>query len=508
MLRLMIVDDEEIIRTSISKMIDFESIGYELVATAKNGMEAYDILRDEYPDVIITDIRMPVLNGLELIEKAKNIDSNIDFILLSGYGEFDYARQAMQYGVRYYLLKPTDSQELISSLIQIRQEREEKQKQENQKQRNFLDELQFPLQTSFIIEALSYTDFTATWQKYQELLSFPDNCQNCCICSFIEESFLDSFVGDARRYIESHGLTLSFPVIYVKNSVIFIFPAKSLLTQEVLQKELSCLSYPKQSVEPMIQFLHFCDTQALFETILKKISRYSRIFLLDEKQRHHEIRNNLSAPWKIEKLGEEIFHAQDTTEITELLTSTFSQSSLDLETAQSIALSTYMWLHQKNHLIPLDNACDFFRKVYSCSTIQAIYEQLHVVAIQQTKDVPYHHPTACQSNVALIKSYVQKHLNEENLSLKWLAEHYLFISVRNLSKQFIQEEGERFSDYLNRIRMEEAKKLLLLYNNDNIKDIARQVGFGNNPRYFGQVFKRYTGCTPSDFLAHQQDNPS
>ena len=97
MLRLMIVDDEEIIRTSISKMIDFESIGYELVATAKNGMEAYDILRDEYPDVIITDIRMPVLNGLELIEKAKNIDSNIDFILLSGYGEFDYARQAMQY---------------------------------------------------------------------------------------------------------------------------------------------------------------------------------------------------------------------------------------------------------------------------------------------------------------------------------------------------------------------------------------------------------------------------
>ncbi len=95
-------------------------------------------------------------------------------------------------------------------------------------------------------------------------------------------------------------------------------------------------------------------------------------------------------------------------------------------------------------------------------------------------------------------------MDAEYLSLKWLAENYLFISVGYLSKQFVKEEGERFSDYLNRIRMEEAKKLLALYSNDNIKDIAKQVGFGSNPHYFSQVFKKYVGCTPSEYWEKQK----
>ncbi|MFR8121715.1 MAG: response regulator [Waltera sp.] len=94
MLRLMIVDDEQIIREALSSMIDYTSLGYEVIATAKNGMEAYDRIRDDYPDVVITDIKMPILNGLELIERASRIDSRITFILLSGYGEFEYAKQS------------------------------------------------------------------------------------------------------------------------------------------------------------------------------------------------------------------------------------------------------------------------------------------------------------------------------------------------------------------------------------------------------------------------------
>ena len=84
MLRLLIVDDEPIIREALSEMIDYISLGYKLIGTAKNGMEAYDIICDEYPDVVITDIKMPILNGLELIEKAHKTDQHITFILLSG----------------------------------------------------------------------------------------------------------------------------------------------------------------------------------------------------------------------------------------------------------------------------------------------------------------------------------------------------------------------------------------------------------------------------------------
>ncbi|MEG0214663.1 MAG: helix-turn-helix domain-containing protein, partial [Hungatella sp.] len=187
-------------------------------------------------------------------------------------------------------------------------------------------------------------------------------------------------------------------------------------------------------------------------------------------------------------------------DIDKILTTTFSSSSLDLETAKNLALSTYLWLNSPEDITTVDTACDFFRKVYSCNNTHAIYELLRVLSFQKSPQTAQPN----RSNVGLLKTYVSQHLDEENLSLKWLAENYLFVNVRYLSKQFVKEEGERFSDYLNRQRMEEAKKLLILYNNDNIKDIAKQIGFGNNPRYFSQVFKRYTGYTPSTFLEEIQ----
>ena len=97
------------------------------------------------------------------------------------------------------------------------------------------------------------------------------------------------------------------------------------------------------------------------------------------------------------------------------------------------------------------------------------------------------------ANIILLKSYVNQHLDSENLSLKWLAENYLFISIGYLSKLFIREEGIRFSDYLNQRRVDEAKRLMNFYQKENVKNIAGKVGFGSNPQYFSQVFKRYTG---------------
>ena len=196
MLRLMIVDDEQIIREALSSMIDYTSLGYEVIATAKNGMEAYDRIRDDYPDVVITDIKMPILNGLELIERASHIDSRITFILLSGYGEFEYAKQAMKYGVRYYLLKPTDKQELINCLDTIREEKKQKEIQQKAEQALLLKDMQSPLEQGLIMEALDQPDnFPQVFKKYQGLLSFPEKgyradsaflrsrkCLSCYLC--------------------------------------------------------------------------------------------------------------------------------------------------------------------------------------------------------------------------------------------------------------------------------------------------------------------------------------
>ena len=130
MLRLMIVDDEQIIREALSSMIDYTSLGYEVIATAKNGMEAYDRIRDDYPDVVITDIKMPFMDGLELSDILKKKMPKIQIIILSGYGEFDYAKEAIKIGVTDYLTKPVTGEQLLEALNKVKQKLDKKKRQE------------------------------------------------------------------------------------------------------------------------------------------------------------------------------------------------------------------------------------------------------------------------------------------------------------------------------------------------------------------------------------------
>ena len=116
MLRLLIADDEKIIRETLCSIIDWKSLDIEVVGVCKNGLEAYDAILDEYPDIVLTDISMPKLSGLELIQKITQNHDNIQFIIISGYQDFSYAREAMKYGIKHYILKPCNEQEIIEAV--------------------------------------------------------------------------------------------------------------------------------------------------------------------------------------------------------------------------------------------------------------------------------------------------------------------------------------------------------------------------------------------------------
>ena len=122
MLKLIIADDERIIRETISTIIDWKQNNIELVGLCQNGLEAYDIILDETPDIVLTDIRMPGMDGLELIRRISETDLNTQFIILSGYGEFEYAKTAMKYGVRHYLLKPCNELQILEVIQEIAQD--------------------------------------------------------------------------------------------------------------------------------------------------------------------------------------------------------------------------------------------------------------------------------------------------------------------------------------------------------------------------------------------------
>ena len=114
--RIMIVDDERLVREAIASSIEWENYGIEVVFSAGNALEALDFIDNNEVDLMLIDIRMPVIDGIELLKRVHQKNKNIDCIILTGHAEFEYAQQAVHYGARDYLLKPIDEETLLSAI--------------------------------------------------------------------------------------------------------------------------------------------------------------------------------------------------------------------------------------------------------------------------------------------------------------------------------------------------------------------------------------------------------
>ena len=119
MLTVLLVDDEDRIRRGIAGVMDWAAVDCVLIGTASDGAEALEMYRRERPECVITDIRMPRMDGLKLIRRIREIDGNCELVILTGHEEFAIAREAMAWGVKHYLLKPFDEDELIQVLHTI-----------------------------------------------------------------------------------------------------------------------------------------------------------------------------------------------------------------------------------------------------------------------------------------------------------------------------------------------------------------------------------------------------
>ena len=119
MCNVLLVDDERVILEGISQVVDWAGCGMELIGTARNGIEAYEKIMTNPPDIVISDISMPGLDGIGLVEKTASTFPDVKFIMLSGYKDFDYARRAMQYGVKHYLLKPCNEAQIVAAVSEL-----------------------------------------------------------------------------------------------------------------------------------------------------------------------------------------------------------------------------------------------------------------------------------------------------------------------------------------------------------------------------------------------------
>lgn len=125
-MKLLIVDDEPIIRRGIKSLVDFEALGIETVLEAADGEQAFEIFQEALPDIVLADINMPGMSGLEFAEKVKTLNPITAVAMITGYDYFDYAQQAIKIGVEDYILKPVsrdDVQQLLHKLVKVVQQK-------------------------------------------------------------------------------------------------------------------------------------------------------------------------------------------------------------------------------------------------------------------------------------------------------------------------------------------------------------------------------------------------
>lgn len=502
MLKLIIADDETVIRESISNLIDWNSHGFELVGQCENGMEAYDMILDEDPDIVLTDIMMPGFNGIELIEKIRGINEEIEFVILSGYSEFEFAQKAMKYGVSDYLLKPCNEEQILQAIESAKQNYLKKKERslvykQNQLLSSHMDAV---LKKQMIIESLTTNDLDFTLNRYLANTNLNATKHILFYVSFLEEKHLSLFIQEVNKILDIKQNDESFIFLYVKNTVLIIAQCKKEINYEQLSCRLAAIQFLQQQVTLFCKREDYSCLPDLLRILVPKLKRFSKILLINKDGTRQELYNYITVFQEIDKFSQTFYNRADKLKKNELpsfIHSLFSAVS-DIQLARIFCIELF------NKFCSLDamnskkvSSLTFLEKLSHCVDIPSI-ETLTLSTIITMSDAE---GISCyRSFISKTIKYVEDHYYEANLSLKWIAENYLFMNVDYLSREFVKETGEKFSSFLMRTRMEHAQVLLKKYGEEKIYAVAEQVGCGNNPQYFSHLFKKHTGLSPTAYM--------
>ena len=226
MLKMLIADDERVIRETIRQIIDWEALGIRIVGLCKNGLEAYDMTLDESPDIVLTDINMPGLSGLELIRRIMNTDHNTQFIILSGYGDYSYTKQAMKLGIQHYLLKPCNEHEIVDVIKAVKKQCAQKHLQQLQWEEHYmmLRRLHESVVHNLLVECLAaHPDFAAVARQYEPFLNFTNVEYELCELSCSPQGRQDAALAAFQKYHNSYAPQIPYYCVWVDDLCLITF---------------------------------------------------------------------------------------------------------------------------------------------------------------------------------------------------------------------------------------------------------------------------------------------
>ncbi|WP_249861213.1 response regulator [Paenibacillus konkukensis] len=535
MMQLLLVDDEPVILEDLEIFMR-NTMCFDHVHTAGSGHEAVQILEQSPIDIMVTDIRMPGMSGLELCEYVKQKQLDIEYILLSGYAEFEYARQALQSNTAAYLLKPVKKEELLQT---IRQSADRlKQKREaalaSRKAQETVRSHLVQLQASLLLDVLKGKRWAPEkWTEQTEKLNIPFSFgeQAAIMLVRIENRFLEydersialfefAVVNIAEEVLQeyfevwtcqddSHYLAF---MIKRRNGVSTDASSKKILEQLVpqLQQTIALCLQGKISVVisdfatfPLSVAEWYQQALALFRRMPE--SEQELFHRLWDQPPHMPLRplQRLYEPPTVLQLIE-TGRWQDAEERLNYIFEELSGNGMDTaESLSEVFLSlsnAYAYLIHMNGLQMADVLEDSYRSGTHASAFRTV-KQLHGWASQALERIKERIGAGAKVNksalVLQIHQYIERHLSED-VTLQAISEH-VHLHPAYLSAAYKQETGVNLSEYIYRYRMEKAA-YLLRNSKAKIYEIAAQLGYQYTP-YFTKLFKNYYEVSPQEYRA-------
>ncbi|MDM5327871.1 response regulator transcription factor [Neobacillus sp. CF12] len=511
MYKVLLVDDERIITDGMSKVINWESMGTNLIGTARNGIEAFSIIEQKKPDIVISDIKMPGMNGLELVAKVHSVFPEIRFVLLSGFSEFDYAKQAMQYGVKHYLLKPCNENTIMDAVTEICEDLKQIQNREQfiQKMKGTLESVLPYAKEQLLKDYITNHYENKNLEYYQKLFNIDINTPSVRLVLFQLEGNFEFEHMFAMKNIAEHIFDSYILSCTVGETILFLLEDDS--------------NYPKLHAQiekikkTFYQYYQIDSTVAISDN--GKLSNANKLY--NEALDCLTYRFYLGEGGIITKKdisyqntsGELEFYFDDQTFCRLVKSGSWIDVNKEIMTFFTHLIDLRLDINiTKSYVIQLFNAmirlCEpkemntyltKLTQLLEIDTIQNLRAFFESVAQEITLSFFDQNNNKHSTIINKVIETIHKYIGNQNLSLHWVANEMLYMNADYLGKLFKKETGEKFSNYITRLRIELAISLIEKESDVKVFEIAEKIGYGENPQYFSQVFKKHTGFTPSEY---------
>ena len=485
MYTLLIVDDEEIEREGMAQFIPWDSYEIKVVSTARNGAEGLEKIAKFRPDLAIVDIKMPVMNGIEMIRQAKEQYPDMTFVVLSGYGDYEFTSQAMELGVRHYILKPCDESKMIPVLNKAFAELEEARKKNARsekletearllkpyaREQLFRDLLLGKAQASS--GARQLVDELGGEQRMVLLLDFRLKCGFDSLERYVVGNMLGDLLPDGTLLMTTG----------VDRDVLVLADAMAESSVEtavqVLKKE-----FKRFETLPMLSSASRTGTLAELSVLFRQAQELLQLNMDENEPALLRPSRNAALPETVN----EIFDL-------EALRQTGSYEELLQELAFSFAkMEAKDYRPQQRQKL-----CELAWKLLF-EDKAAPEDSLPAWADALTAAWNHPQPDARSREIFLA---IYENLPEPEFSLQTIAQQRLFMSEDHLRRIFSQMTGNRFSAYLKHCRITQARRLLEFQPDMKISRLAELVGYPLDGQYFSKVFRKICGVTPTEYRNH------